>query len=194
LSIIPGCTVRDIFEKTYPEGLPPSLTLHIAHGLVHAQQYLKTQAVSRCHRDLKNGRNTMLSYQPNVLPLVTLIDLNGIHPWREYKAVEHTVFMVWRFMGKGRTALEEMETKGYSEKTLEEAKLFYETMQAYQVRPNSTFAELVGVMERFPPTLANDLRDEDQERILNDILQRPRITKEALDKAIAEGGMEVRVV
>lgn len=165
MSIIPGCTVRDILEKTYPEGLSPSLTLHIAHGLIRAQQYLKTQAVSRCHHDLKNGRNTMLSYQPNELPKVTLIDFNGIHSWRDYKAVEHTVFVVRRFMGQGRKTLEGMETTRYSEKTLEGVELFYDTMQAYQVGSNSTFGELVVIMERFSPTLANDLRDEDEKLV-----------------------------
>jgi hypothetical protein len=186
MSIIPGCSIRDIFEKTYPEGLPPSLTLHIAHGLVRAQQYLKTQAV------LKNGRNTMLSYQPNELPKVTLIDFNGIQPWREYKAVEHTVFMVRRFMRQGRKALEGMERKNTAKRRSKRQSS--STARCKHTRSDPT-ARLPSSWSLWSasPTLANDLRDE-EELVLNAILQQPGITEEAVENAVAEGGMKVHVV
>ena len=192
--IIPGRTVRDILDKTYPKGLPPSLLLHIAHELVSAQEYLKTKALSRCHRDLKAGRNIILSYVPNGLPRVTLIDFNGIHPWREYKAVEHIFVLVRSLRRQWREMLEGMKGKGYDEIALEEAELFYETLEAYRYGHDSTFGELKVAMERFPPALADKLRDKEEEAVLNEVLQRPGITTEAVDNAVAAGGMEVDVV
>jgi serine/threonine protein kinase len=189
MSIVPGRTARDLLDTTYPQGLPPPLLLHIVQELVAAQQYLKDQAVSRCHRDLKPGRNVMLSLRANHLPKVTIIDFNGIHPWREHKVVEHVVMLAWRLMAQAESVPEVFRLSKYSEETLEEADLFYETLRRYQCRPDSTFAALKVVMERFAGGLKNVLRDEQEEVKWGAVLEQPLITAEVIDKAIEDGGL-----
>lgn len=194
MRIIVGSTVRDVRDELYPNGLPPSLLLHITQKLVRAQAYLKARADPLCHRDLKAGRNVMLSFAPNQLPKVTLIDFNGIHRWNESKAIEHIVYLAKSSMGDRKKRLVDLKIDKEFDRTVEEMKLFYETLETYQCRENrSTFAELVSFIERLPPSLTAALRNDKDEQVLNAILQQPAITQDEVDKALAEGGMEVTI-
>jgi hypothetical protein len=135
----------------------------------------------------------MLSLRANQLPKVTLIDFNGIHPWREHKVIEHVVMLTWRLMAQAESVPEVFRLSKYSEETLEEADLFYETLRRYQCGQNSTFAELKMVVERFSGGLKNVLRDGQEEVKWGAVLEQLLIAAETVDKAVEDGGLEVSV-
>ena len=192
MDYIPGCSVAKLLEETptflKAGGLPPVLVFHIFTEVIKAQKALRD--LELYHGDLWAGGNVMLSPSKSGerLPVVKLIDADGISPWHERKATEHAKGVVVQCaIGTGNNKVPERWRRGpFTASDLGMADDFYLAMHVKgYVTLDSLSDTWSGRLER----LKNSMWDDEAWEEVGERLSKVVVTEEGLRKSVHEGGL-----
>ncbi|KAF1830053.1 hypothetical protein BDW02DRAFT_609658 [Decorospora gaudefroyi] len=195
MDYIPGLNVEELLNDRYEDdGMPPTLIFHILLELMRVQQHLKDH--DKCHIDLKEGGNIMLSAKEgSAWPSIKLVDFSGIWPYRESSVARHTIHLVGKMMNRERSVPQWWRLGYFDDSSLQSADGFYQEMWkcSEKEEEEQEIEELWEQQGEMVKRLKQDLRDEEALHDLKDTLRSTVITEENLQGLVDGGGMEMNV-
>jgi serine/threonine protein kinase len=194
MNYVQGFSVEQLLRGKYKDdGMPPTLIFHIIIEIVRAQQHL--QKHDKCHIDLKEGGNVMLSANDDSpWPSVTLVDVGGIQKWQDKKVMEHLVSLARKMMGNMNLVPQRWQPGSLTltQNLLIDGNMFYEQI-GKRVKRNEN-GKLYGFWkaegERLEK-LKNAFQDGPALQSLKSELEGARIIDQDVQSMVDSGGLEV---